>query len=331
MIPEEMTAVRISEPGGPEVLKTYSVSTPQPADDEILIKVAAAGVNRPDVLQRMGSYPPPKGASELPGLEVSGEVVSLGKSARLHKVGDQVCALVNGGGYAQYCVAPDVSAMSLPPGLDFVEAAAIPETFFTVWHNVFQRGALQPGEWFLVHGGSSGIGTTAIQLAHALGSKVIATAGSQDKCDACSELGADHAINYREADFVDAVMALTDDAGANVILDMVGGDYVDRNFRAAALEGRIVQIGFLGSATAEVNFMQVLLKRLIFTGSTLRARSNEFKGELGRIMETKVWPLISEGKVKPVMHSTFALGDASKAHELMESSSHIGKIVLTVD
>ena len=330
MIPNEMTAIRISEPGGPEVLKACSQPTPQPAADEILVQVAAAGVNRPDVLQRKGAYPPPKGASELPGLEVAGTVVAVGDAAKIHKVGDKVCALVNGGGYAEYCVAPDVSAMSVPDGISMAEAAAIPETYFTVWHNVFERGGLQPGEWLLVHGGSSGIGTTAIQLAHALGSKVIATAGSSDKCEACKELGADHAINYREVDFVEDVMSATDGHGADVILDMVGGDYVDRNFRAAAIEGRIVQIGFLGSATAEVNFMPVLLKRLIFTGSTLRARSNDVKGGLARTIEKTVWPLVSAGKTKPVMFATFPLDQAAEAHSLMESSTHIGKIVLTV-
>lgn len=326
-----MTAIRITQPGGPEVLEACTQPVPEPAVDEILIKVAAAGINRPDILQRMGAYPPPKGASELPGLEVAGEVVALGAEAKMHKVGDQVCALVNGGGYAEYCVAPDVSAMSVPAGLSMAEAAALPETYFTVWHNVFDRGALREGEWLLVHGGSSGIGTTAIQLASAFGSKVLATAGSDDKCAACQKLGAERCINYRDTDFVEAVQEATDGHGADVILDMVGGSYIERNYRAAALDGRIVQIAFLGGAKTEVDFTLLMMKRLVHTGSTLRARPNAFKGELARTMETKVWPLIADGKIKPIMYATFPLKEAVEAHQLMDTSTHIGKIVLTVD
>lgn len=329
MISKEMTAIEISRPGGPEVLETRKYAIPKPAGDEILIKVAAAGVNRPDVLQRMGIYPPPKGASPLPGLEVAGEVVAMGSNSAGHEIGDRVCALVNGGGYAEYCVAPAVSAMPVPDGLSLAEAAALPETYFTVWHNVFERGQLQSGEWLLIHGGSSGIGTTAIQLAAAFDAKVLVTAGSAKKCAACEELGATRAINYRDEDFVEAVAAATDGHGANVILDMVGGSYIERNFLAAALDGRIVQIGFLGGSKAEVNFMPLIMKRLVFTGSTLRARSTAFKGDLARTMEKKVWPLIAAGKVKPVMHATFPLTQATDAHQLMESSTHIGKIVLT--
>jgi len=330
MIPKEMTAIRISRPGGPEVLEAISQPVPHPAADEILIKVEAAGVNRPDVLQRMGVYPPPKGASELPGLEVAGEVVAAGAEAKFHRIGDRVCALVNGGGYAEYCVAPDVSAMSVPEGLSMAEAAALPETYFTVWHNVFERGGLKSGEWLLVHGGSSGIGTTAIQLAVAFGARVLATAGNAEKCAACERLGAAHAINYSETDFVEAVQAATDGKGADVILDMVGGDYIERNFRAAALDGRIVQIAFLGGSKAEVDFALLMMKRLVYTGSTLRARPDAFKGQLARAMEEKVWPLIADGKIKPVMYATFPLGEAVEAHRLMDSSAHIGKIVLTV-
>jgi len=331
MTPKEMTAIGISQPGGPEVLEACTQPVPEPAPDEILIKVAAAGVNRPDVLQRMGVYPPPKGASQLPGLEVAGEVVAVGADAKMHQVGEQVCALVNGGGYAEYCVAPDVSAMSVPAGLSLAEASAIPETYFTVWHNVFERGGLRKSEWLLVHGGTSGIGTTAIQLATAFGAKVLATAGSDDKCAACQQFGAELGINYRNADFVEAVEEATDGHGADVILDMVGGSYIERNFKAAALDGRIVQIAFLGGAKAEVDFTLLMMKRLVLTGSTLRARSNAFKGELARTMERKVWPLIGEGKIRPVIHATFSLNEAVKAHQLMESSTHIGKIVLTVD
>jgi len=330
-VSNEMIEIAITEPGGPEVLKPQAAAVPQPGEGELLIKVAAAGVNRPDVLQREGSYPPPKGASPIPGLEVAGEVVGLGEGTNRFAPGDQVCALVNGGGYAEFCLAPEASTMAIPSGLELIEAAAIPETYFTVWHNVFERGRLQPGEWFLVHGGTSGIGTTAIQLAKAFGSKVIATAGSAGKCDACLELGADIAVNYREEDFVEGVKAATGGAGANVILDMVGGDYIGRNFKAAAMDGRIVQIAFLGGSKVETDFMLLMLKRLTLTGSTLRARSNEFKGQLAHVIEERVMPLMVEGKISLVMDSRFPLRQAADAHARMEEGQHIGKIMLTVE
>ena len=326
-----MIEIAITEPGGPEVLKPQSAPVPKPGDGELLIKVAAAGINRPDVLQRMGSYPPPKGASPIPGLEVAGEVVETGKGTNRFKKGDQVCALVNGGGYAEYCLAPEVSAMKIPAGLGMVEAAAIPETFFTVWHNVFERGQLKAGEWLLVHGGSSGIGTTAIQLAKAFGANVIVTAGSEKKCAVCLELGARRAINYRKEDFVEIVREETGGAGADVILDMVGGDYIGRDFQAAAMDGRIVQIAFLGGSKVETDFMPLMLKRLTLTGSTLRARPNEFKGALARTIEDKVWPLVVAGQISPVIDSTFPLSEIVEAHKRMDGGQHVGKIVLTVE
>ena len=326
-----MTEIAIAEPGGPEVLKAQKAPVPQPGAGELLIKVAAAGVNRPDVLQRMGAYPPPKGASPIPGLEVAGEVIERGEGTQRFAVGDQVCALVNGGGYAEYCLAPEVSSMSIPQGLGMVEAAAIPETFFTVWHNVFERGQLKAGEWLLVHGGSSGIGTTAIQLGNAFGAKVIVTAGSPEKCAVCLELGAQRAINYREEDFVEAVKSETGGAGADVILDMVGGDYIGRDFQAAAMDGRIVQIAFLSGSKVEVDFMPLMLKRLTLTGSTLRARPNEFKGALARTIEDKVWPMIVAGNIAPVIDSTFPLAKVVEAHRRMDGGQHVGKIVLTVE
>jgi len=326
-----MIEIAITEPGGPEVLKPQSAPVPKSGAGELLIKVAAAGINRPDVLQRMGSYPPPKGASPIPGLEVAGEVVETGKGTKRFAKGDQVCALVNGGGYAEYCLAPEVSAMTIPAGLGMVEAAAIPETFFTVWHNVFERGQLKAGEWLLVHGGSSGIGTTAIQLAKAFGAKVIVTAGSPEKCAICLELGAKRAINYRKEDFVEAVREETGGAGADVILDMVGGDYITRDFQAAAMDGRIVQIAFLGGSKVEADFMPLMLKRLTLTGSTLRARPNEFKGALARTMEDKVWPLVVAGQISPVIDSTFPLSEIVEAHKRMDGGQHVGKIVLTVE
>lgn len=327
--PKEMTAIAITEPGGPEVLQPKTVATPAPGDREYLVKVAAAGVNRPDVMQRKGLYPPPEGAPEYPGLEIAGEVVAAGPGASRFKTGDKVCALVAGGGYAQYCVAQEPAMLTIPKGMSMEEAAAIPETFFTVWHNVFERGGLKAGEWLLVHGGTSGIGTTAIQLTAARGAKVLATAGSAEKCAACEKLGASRAINYREEDFVEVVKKETGGHGADVILDMIGGDYIERNFSAAAVEGRIVQIAFMGGPKAEVNFTRLMLKRLTFTGSTLRTRSLEVKGGIARALEETVWPLIEAGKVKPVMYKSFPLEDASNAHALMESSEHIGKIVLT--
>ena len=291
----------------------------------------AAGVNRPDVAQRSGAYPPPPGASDLPGLEISGEVVALGAGAARHKVGDKVMSLVAGGGYAQYCIAQDAQAIAVPAALSMQEAGAIPETLMTVWHNVFERGVLKPGETLLIHGGSSGIGTMAIQLAKAFGSKVIVTVGSKDKADACLKLGADRAVNYKTEDFVAEVKSATGGAGANVILDMVGGEYIDRNYEAAAIEGRIVQIAFLsGQPKASVNFSKLMIKRLLHTGSTLRPRSNADKAAMVAAIEAKVIPLLREGRVKPLMDSTFPLEKAADAHRRMETSEHIGKIVLTV-
>ncbi len=328
-LPTQMTVIGISKPGGPEVLVPETRAVPAPGAGEILIKVAAAGVNRPDVAQRSGSYPPPPGASDLPGLEVAGEVVALGAGATKHKIGDKVMSLVAGGGYAEYCIAPDLQAISVPDALSMTEAGAAPETLMTVWHNVFERGGLKAGETLLVHGGSSGIGTMAIQLAKAFGASVIVTVGSQDKADACLRLGADHAINYKSADFVAATREITGGAGVNLILDMVGGDYIEKNYDAAAIEGRIVQIAFLGGPKASVNFAKLMVKRLHHTGSTLRPRSPQDKAAMVGAIEAKVLPLISAGKVKPVMDSSFPLRDAVKAHRRMESSQHIGKIVLT--
>ena len=329
-IPEKMTAIGISEPGGPRVLKPERRDVPRPGRGEILIRVKAAGVNRPDVLQRKGAYPPPPGASDLPGLEVSGEVVALGEGAARWRVGNAVCALVAGGGYAEYVAVHASNALPLPEGFTFTEAAAIPETYFTVWHNVFERGGLKSGETLLVHGGSSGIGTTAIQLASAFGAYVITTAGSTEKCEACLKLGADRAINYKDEDFVAAVKEATDGKGADVILDMVGGDYVARNYQAAAVEGRIVQIAVQRGAVASTDFSRLMVKRLTHTGSTLRPRTVEFKGEIAAALEAKVWPLLAARKVAPVMDMIYPLKEAWRAHERMEEGAHIGKIVLDV-
>jgi NADPH2:quinone reductase len=328
-LPTQMTVVGISKPGGPEVLIPETRPVPKPGPGEILVKVAAAGVNRPDVAQRSGAYPPPPGASDLPGLEISGEVVALGEGATKHKLGDKVMSLVAGGGYAQYCIAQDAQAMTVPEGFSMTEAGATAETLMTVWHNVFERGGLQPGETVLIHGGSSGIGTMAIQLAKAFGSKVIVTVGSKAKADACLKLGADRAINYKTEDFVAEVKTATDGAGANVTLDMVGGDYIERNYDAAAVDGRIVQIAFLGGPKATVNFAKLMVKRLHHTGSTLRPRTNADKAAMVAAIEAKVMPLLREGRVKPLMDSTFPLEKAADAHRRMETSEHIGKIVLT--
>ena len=328
-LPKTMKAVAIREPGGPGVLELQEIETPVPGHGEILIRVEAAGINRPDTFQRIGLYPPPPGAPDTPGLEVAGEVAATGAGVTRWKTGDRVCALVGGGGYAEYCLAHEAHALPVPKGLSAAEAAALPETFFTVWTNVFERGALKPGETFLVHGGTSGIGTTAIQLAVAFGARVIATAGSREKCAACEKLGAE-AINYRDSDFVAAVKELTDGRGVDVILDMVGGDYIQKNIQSAAADGRIVSIAFLNGSAAEVNFMPVMLKRLTLTGSTLRPRSIEEKAALARTLEAKVWPLIEAGRVKPMIDRVFPLAEAAKAHALMEESSHIGKIALTV-
>lgn len=328
-LPTRMTVIGIKEPGGPEVLVPEQRDLPELAADEVLIKVAAAGVNRPDVMQRKGLYPPPPGAPDIPGLEVAGELVAVGSAVKRWKEGDRVMALVVGGGYAEYCKA-HVSHILAVSGLPMVEAAAVPETFFTVWHNVFERGALKEGETLLVHGGSSGIGTTAIQLAKHFGAKVIVTAGSDDKCDACLKLGADVAINYKTQDFVAEVKKATDKKGAEVILDMVGGDYIERNYEAAAVEGRIVQIAFQGSPKATVDFRRIMLKRLHHTGSTLRSRSVADKGAIRDAIESHVLPLVAAGKIKPVIYKSFPLKEAAAAHALMESSAHIGKIVLSV-
>jgi NADPH:quinone reductase len=330
-LPATMTAIEISEPGGPEVLKPASRPLPLPGSGEVLIQVAAAGVNRPDVMQRQGSYPPPPGASDIPGLEIAGKVVAVGLGVNHTRVGDAVCALVTGGGYATYCVAPEPQCLPVPKGFSMVEAAALPETFFTVWTNLFEHGALKPGETVLIHGGASGIGTTAIQLAKALGAhQIFATAGSRDKCHACEKLGATRGIDYKHEDFVKIIKDMTGGRGVDVILDMVGGDYIQRNIGALALEGRIVYIAFLRGAQAEVNFTPLMLKRGTITGSTLRARTVEQKAAIAAPLKRVVWPLLDQGKVKPVIHRTFPLAQAAEAHRLMESSAHIGKIVLEV-
>jgi putative PIG3 family NAD(P)H quinone oxidoreductase len=329
-LPSTMTAIEITAPGGPEVLVPCERPVPTPGAGEVLIEVAAAGINRPDMLQREGGYPPPPGASDIPGLEIAGRVVALGPDVAGIKLDDQVTALVTGGGYAEYCVAPAPQCLPIPKGLTAIQAAALPETFFTVWTNVFDRGALQPGESLLIHGGSSGIGTTAIQLASALGARVFVTAGSADKCKACEDLGAERAINYRDEDFVAVVKELTGGKGVNVILDMVGGSYVQRNISALAPDGRLCYIAFLGGSKAEVNLAPVMLKRITISGSTLRAREVAFKAGIARNLKKTVWPLLEAGTIAPVIHKTFALRDAAQAHELMESSAHIGKIVLTV-
>ncbi|HJZ33660.1 MAG TPA: NAD(P)H-quinone oxidoreductase [Hyphomicrobiaceae bacterium] len=329
-VSETMTAIEISEPGGPDVLRPKLMPTPKPGAGQMLVKVAAAGVNRPDLAQRAGTYPPPPGASPLPGLEIAGEVVLIGDGARRWQPGDKVCALVNGGGYAEFCLVEDVQALPIPAGFDLVKAAAIPETFFTVWANVFDRGRLGAGEWLLVHGGSSGIGTTAIQLGKAFGAKVIATAGSAEKCKACLELGAERAINYRSEDFVVACQEATAGKGVDVILDMVAGAYTDRNIAAAAADGRIVQIAVLAGANVTLNIARLMMKRVTLTGSTLRPRSRAFKGALAQALETKVWPLLAAGQVRVVLDSTFALNKAADAHRRLDAGEHIGKVVLTV-
>jgi putative PIG3 family NAD(P)H quinone oxidoreductase len=330
MLPKSMTVIEAREAGGPEVLVAGERPVPTPGPGEVLIEVAAAGINRPDVLQRQGLYPPPKGASDLLGLEVAGKVVALGQDATRFKQGDEVCALVNGGGYAEFCVAPEATTLPVPDGLTLEEAAALPETVFTVWHNVFERAALKQGEWLLVHGGGSGIGTTAIQLASALGAKVMATVSSAAKVKDCEALGAIRAINYREEDYVEAVREITSGHGADVILDMVGGDYIERNLKAAALEGRIVQIAFLKGSKVEIDLMRLMMRRLTLTGSTLRAQPPETKARMAQAIEERVWPLIAEGKVKPIIDSTFKLVDAAGAHKRIDDPEHIGKIVLAV-
>ncbi len=328
VLPASMTVVEIAEPGGPEVLRPGERPRPEPGVGEVLVEVAAAGINRPDVLQRKGGYPAPPGASDIPGLEIAGVVAALGPEARGWQVGDEVCALVTGGGYAAYCVAPTEQCLPVPAGFDMVKAAALPETHFTVWTNVFQRGRLEHGERFLVHGGSSGIGTTAIQLADARGARVFATAGSAEKCAACERLGAERAINYREEDFVAVVKELTGGEGVDVILDMVGGDYIARNVAALRREGRLVSIAFLGGSKATLNFLPIMLKRLTITGSTLRPRGVEEKGAIAAELRREVWPLLESGRIGPVIDSTYPLEQAAEAHRHMEEGAHIGKIVL---
>ena len=324
-LPTSMRAIEISTPGGPEGLTLCERPVPTPKADEIVIKLVYAGVNRPDALQRAGLYNPPPGASDLPGLEGAGEVVAVGAAVSEWRIGDLVCALLPGGGYADYVATPAAHVLPVPKGLSLKEAACLPETFFTVWSNVFMRGGLQAGERFLVHGGSSGIGTTAIQLARAFGARVFATAGSAEKCKACEGLGAERAINYHDEDFVEVMKA---EGGANLILDMVGGDYIPRNVRALAMEGRLVNIAFLQGSKAELNFAQVMMRRLTLTGSTLRPQSDAAKAKIAEALLAKVWPLVEAGQVGPVMHSEFTLAQASQAHALMETNAHIGKIVL---
>ena len=327
-LPDRMTIIEVTQPGGPEVLRLGAAPVPQPAAGEVLVRVRAAGVNRPDVAMRSGSYPPPPGASPLLGLEVAGEVVALGEGATL-ALGERVCALANGGGYAEYCVAPQTQCLPWPAGYDAVRAAALPETFFTVWANVFDLGRLQPGEALLVHGGSSGIGTTAIQLARALGSRVFATAGSEAKCAACRDLGAE-AINYRTEDFAERIKALTDGRGVDVVLDMVGAPYAQDNLRCLAMDGRLVLIAFLGGAKVErFDMTAIMTRRLTVTGSTMRPRTAAQKGAIAQSLLARAWPLLDAGTVAPVIHGVFPLAEAAAAHRLMESSEHIGKIVMT--
>ena len=329
-IPSQMTAIDITEPGGPEVLKPVTREVPSPGAGEVLVKVAAAGINRPDVMQREGMYPPPPGAPDIPGLEIAGEVVAVGTGVTEPGVGQSVCALVSGGGYAEYCVAAAPLCLDIPAGLSMTEAAALPETFFTVWTNVFDRGRLSAGERFLVHGGSSGIGTTAIQLARAFGAQAYATAGSAEKCDFCVELGCEAAVNYREQDFVEQIMALTNSVGVDLILDIIGGDYFPRNLKCLALEGRLVQIALQHGPKSDMDLLPVLLNRLTVTGSTLRPRTVAQKQVIAESLRKQVWPLIESGQVRPVMDSEFTLDQAADAHARIDNPAHIGKIVLRV-
>ena len=329
-LPQYMNAIEISEPGGPDVLKMVQRKVPTQERGEVLIQIEAAGVNRPDVAQRQGHYAPPAGAVDIPGLEVAGKIVALGKGVTDWKMGDEICALVTGGGYAEYVATPASLCLPLPKGVAMPEGAAIPETFFTVWSNVFDRGRLKAGETFLVHGGSSGIGTTAIQLAANFGARVFATAGSQEKCRACEELGAERTVNYKTEDFVEILKDLTGKSGIDVILDMVAGSYVPLDIELAAADGRIILISVLGGISGEINFLQLIIKRLILTGSTLRPRSIKDKSKIARSLKEKVWPFIESGKIKPQIYKIFPLSDVTKAHQLMESSQHIGKIVLKI-
>ncbi len=329
-IPKTMRAVEFTQPGGPEVLRIGERPVPQPKQGEVLVKVAAAGVNRPDTMQRAGNYPVPPGASDIPGLELAGSIAALGEGVARWRVGDAVTALVQGGGYAEYCAAPAPQCLPIPKGMTPVEAASLPETFFTVWSNVFDRAGLKPGESFLVQGGSSGIGVAAIQIVKAFDHKVLATAGSAEKCEACVKLGADRAIDYKTEDFVAAVKEATAGRGVDVILDMVGGDYIERELKCLADDGRIAVIAFLGGAKATINLSEILRRRLTISGSALRPRPVEFKGAIAKNLRAKIWPLIERGRIKAVVYKTFPLAEAAGAHELMESSRHIGKIVLTV-
>ncbi len=329
---KKMQAVEITTPGGPDVLQLALRDIPKPNDDEVLIKVRAAGVNRPDCVQRKGLYPAPAGASDIPGLEVAGDIIAVGDIVADHQVGDKVCALIAGGGYAEYATAHTGSVLPIPAGLSYTEAASLPETFFTVWSNVFERAYLDQGETLLVHGGSSGIGSTAIQLANVFGVSVITTVGSQEKADFCKNIGADLTVNYREEDFVAAVDKFTNGAGVNVVLDMVGGDYIPRNIQCMAMDGRHVSIAFLhGPVVTDFNMLPIMLKRLTFTGSTLRARSTTFKAAVAAELHRHVWPLISDGRVRPLLHQTYSLSEAAKAHTDMEASHHMGKLVLNLD
>lgn len=329
-LPDQMRVIEITEPGGPEKLVLKQRPLPQPAPGEVLIKVAVAGVNRPDCLQRQGGYPPPPGASDIPGLEVAGTIVGLGEGVANWKIGDAVCALLTGGGYAEYCTTPAPQCLPIPNGLTVQQAAALPETFFTVWSNIFDRARLQPGETLLVHGGASGIGTTAIQLATALGSRVFATVGGVEKIQPCLDLGAERVINYREEDFVQVIKELTRNRGVDVILDMVGGDYAQRNLSALAVEGRLVFIAFLRGAKMELNLAPVMMKRLTMTGSTLRARPVEHKAPIAESLRNNVWPLLANGTIKPIIDRIFPLAEAADAHALMESNRHIGKLLLQI-
>jgi putative PIG3 family NAD(P)H quinone oxidoreductase len=327
-MPETMTAVAITTPGSPDVLRAVPWPMPEPAAGEVLVRVEAAGVNRPDLLQRQGKYPPPPGASELPGLEVAGRIVAVGPAVDRWRGGEAVCALVAGGGYAQFCAVPAEQCLPVPQGLTMVEAAAMPETFFTVWSNVFERGRLAPRELLLVHGGASGIGTTAIQLARVFGARVIATAGTAEKCAACRRLGAEQAVNYRTEDFVAVVRDASGGRGADVVLDMVGGDYTPHNLESLAEEGRLVQIAFLRGPRVEIDLGIVMRRRLTITGSTLRPRSPSEKGAIARALEARVWPHVTAGRVRPVIHRVFPLADAAEAHRALEAGEHVGKIVL---
>jgi len=326
--PSSMTCIGIPAPGGPEALVPETRAVPAPGRGQVLLRVVAAGVNRPDVAQRQGAYPPPPGAPDIPGLEVSGDIVALGEGCSRWQAGDTVTALVAGGGYGEYCVADEALCLPVPAGLTMIEAACLPETFFTVWTNVFERGALKAGEWLLVHGGTSGIGTTAIQLAKAFGAHVAATAGSADKVAACRALGADLGIDYRKQDFVAEILAATGKRGVDVVLDMVGGDYAQRNIDCTAVDGRIVQIATLGGHLAQIDLRRIMMKRLTYTGSTLRPRTVAQKAAIARALEDRVWPMLAQGRCKPQIFATFPLREAAKAHALMESSAHVGKIVL---